>query len=92
MKEPSSDPRQIERQQNIAAWEATESNCMRHCFASLSKDRRMLLALYATADDEAKKVIAARLGIKLSNLTTRVHQVREGLRKCKDACLKQAQK
>ena len=88
MKEPSIDPRQIERQQNLTVWEAQKSNCLQQCFASLSPDRRLLMALYATSDDEAKQKIAAQLGIKLSNLTMRVYQVREGLRKCKDNCLK----
>lgn len=88
MKQPSIDPRTIERERETEEWEKQRLDCMRQCVADLPPDRKLLITVYARANTDQRQQIADQLGVPLHTLRLRISQIRKKLEQCKTRCLK----
>lgn len=70
-----------------AAVEAVTDDCKKQCFEQLPRGKRELLTRYYTDDDEREK-IAREQGLTLNALRLQVHRIKQGLRRCREDCLK----
>jgi DNA-directed RNA polymerase specialized sigma24 family protein len=71
--------------------------CLEQCMERLSmQNRELILAYYGSAENprhkiDSRKTLSERLGIGANALWIRAHRIREGLRKCIDACVERTQ-
>jgi len=71
--------------------------CLEQCMERLLEpNRELILTYYGSTDNprhkiDGRKALSQRLGIGANALWIRAHRIREGLKKCVDACLERAQ-
>lgn len=71
--------------------------CLEQCMERLSEQNcELILSYYGSADNprhkiDSRKALSQRLGIGANALWIRAHRIREGLKKCVDACLERTQ-
>lgn len=70
--------------------------CLEQCMEQLpTQGRELILSYYGSADNprqkiDSRKALSERLGIGANALWIRAHRIREGLKKCIDACVERA--
>src|SRR2546425_4025427 len=68
---------------------AVEAECMRKCL-KLHPESRELLTEYLPADYQARLKIAKLMGLSIDGLRSKVHRMREELRKCLRKCIERS--
>jgi DNA-directed RNA polymerase specialized sigma24 family protein len=72
-------------------------SCLEQCMERLStQNRELILSYYGSAENprhkiDSRKALSEHLGIGANALWIRAHRIREGLRKCIDACIERTQ-
>lgn len=69
-----------------------EYDCLDTCLQTLPPADRELILFYHQQDQptiDARKKLAARLGVHANNLRVKAHRVRAGLHKCIEECVRQ---
>ena len=86
-----------ERKEPLRENAERQYRCLEQCMERLSmQNRELILAYYGSAENprhkiDGRKSLSERLGIGANALWIRAHRIREGLRKCIDACIERAQ-
>lgn len=89
---PSQDPADARRAEEERAERERRLDCLTHCLAEQTPEQRAFLAAYHTGASgaeriEARRRLAAELGIELNALRIRACRARDRIEKCLRACL-----